>query len=251
MIRTMFKQRGSRPNIMTDHSPMTGYGDQSLAAPDLARYTELAQRPSSPPVLDVYVPPETGYACKVARGQILRIVCIDGPQVCDFNAFAADDPSEHFWSGRTRTLQGAHLSVGDRLWSTEPRMRPMFTIIADTVPHPDLPHNAGSHDLIYARCSASAWALRTGKTGEANCNDNLIRALSEIGFSSDYVHDAFNIFMTTGIDDRHKLFFLPPIARQGDYIEMVAEIDTVIAVSACPGGCNGSENKGLQVLIFG
>ena len=235
---------------MTDHPLMTGYGDQSLAALELAGYKELAQGPRSAPVLDVYVSPETGYACSVTKGQILRIVCIDGPQVCDFNAFAADDPSEHFWSGRTRTLQGAHLSMGDRLWSTEPKMRPMFTIIADTVLRPPLLYNAASHDLIYARCSASAWALRTGKKNQPNCNDNLKQALLEISFPSDYVHDAFNIFMTTGIDEHHKLFFLAPIAIKGDYIELIAEIDTIVAVSACPGGCNGAENKGLQVMIF-
>jgi uncharacterized protein YcgI (DUF1989 family) len=36
----------------------------------------------------------------------------------------------------------------------------------------------------------------------------------------------------------------------GDYVEMVAEIDTVVAVSACPGGCNGEANKGLQIAVF-
>ena len=235
---------------MTDLEPMAGYGEQKLAERERVRYELLAAGSRHSPVMDVYVPPESGYACHVGKGQILRIVCIDGPQVCDFNAFSANDPTEHFWSGRTRTLQGAHLSVGDRLWSTEPKMRPMFTIIADTVPHPVLPHNAASHDLIYARCSASAWALRTGRRDTKNCNDNLIQALDMAGFPSASVHDAFNIFMTTGIDERQKLFFLPPVARRDDYLEMVAEINSVIAVSACPGGCNGEANKGLQVVIF-
>lgn len=235
---------------MTERELLTGYGDQSIPEQDRVRYEALATSSRHSPVLDVYVPPESGYACHVDKGQILRIVCVDGPQVCDFNAFCADDPAEHFWSGRTRTLQGAHLTVGDRLWSTEPRMRPMFTIIADTVPRPALPYNAASHDLIYARCSASAWALRTGRRDMKNCNDNLIEALEAAGFPSTYVHDAFNIFMTTGIDERHKLFFLPPAARKGDYLEMVAEIDSVVAISACPGGCNGEVNKGLQITVF-
>ncbi len=235
---------------MTDQDLLTGYGDQTVSSTDQARYAALARGNRDAPLLDAYVQPETGYACHIAKGQVLRIICIDGPQVCDFNAFAADDPSEHFWSGRTRTLQGAHLTIGDRLWSTEPKMRPMFTIITDTVPRPALPHNAASHDLIYARCSASAWKLRDGREHAPNCNDNLTQALEAISFSAAYVHDAFNIFMTTGIDERHKLFFLPPAAQLGDSIEMVAEIDAVVAVSACPGGCNGAMNKGLQISIF-
>lgn len=236
---------------MTDREQLTEYGDQSLSAQASARCAEIAAGARDAPVVGVYVPAESGYALRVGRGQVLRITCVDGPQVCDFNAFAADDPAEHFWSGRTRTLQGAHLTVGDRLWSTEPRMRPMFTVVADTVPRPILPHDAASHDLIYARCSASAWALRTGDRRAPNCNDNLIAALEVIGFSAAYVHDAFNMFMTTGIDEHQKLFFLPPTARLGDYVELVAEIDAVVAVSACPGGCNGEVNKGLQVTLFG
>jgi uncharacterized protein len=200
--------------------------------------------------LEVYVPKEDGRACRVAAHQIVRITCCDGPQVADFNAFAADDPSEFFWSGRTRTLQGAHLRVGDRLWSTEPKMRPMFTFITDTVDHQPLIHNAASHDLIYARCSARAVAMRTGLQGQPNCNDNLKRALQAIGFSDAYTHDAFNIFMTTGYDENHRLFYLEPDAKQGDYVELYAEIDTVVAVSACPGGCNGDTTKGLLIEVF-
>lgn len=229
----------------------TGYGYQALPPEQRARYDRLAD-PTRPRavVIDRYVEKETGSALPVAQGQILRITCCDGPQVCDFNAFAADDPAEFFWSGRTRTLQGSHLTVGDRLWGTEPKMRPMFTIIADTVPHGPLPHNAASHDLIYARCSASAWQLRFGKPDLPNCNTNMTRALEAIGFPATHVHDAFNIFMTTGIDERHRLFHLEPEARQGDYMELLAEIDTVVAVSCCPGSCSGAENKGLQLTVL-
>jgi hypothetical protein len=201
-------------------------------------------------IADIYIPKETGKAFRVNKGHILRVECCDGPQVADFNAFSAHDPSEFFWSGRTRTIQGGHLSVGDRLWSTEPNMRPMFTIIADTVEHKPLPHNAASHDLIYARCSEGLWALRLGHKGAPNCNTNLKRALEEIGFSSAYVHDAFNIFMTTGMDEKQRLFFLEPEAKKGDFVELYAEIDTVVAISCCPGGCNGPENKGLQCTVF-
>jgi hypothetical protein len=229
----------------------TGYGYQGLDAAVLARFAAMAADTASRiVVLDRYVEKETGSAFPVRQGQVLRISCCDGPQVCDFNAFAIDDPAEHFWSGRTRTLQGAHLSVGDRLWSTEPKMRPMFTIIADTVPRDPLPHNAASHDLIYARCSARAWGLRYGRFDMPNCNTNLTRALQAAGFPATHVHDAFNIFMTTGIDEKHRLFFLPPQARQGDFMELHAEIDTMVAISCCPGDCNGDGNKGLQVTVY-
>ena len=129
-------------------------------------------------------------------------------------------------------------------------MRPMFTFITDTVEKKKLPHDAMTHDLIYSRCSERAWELRTGKRGMPNCNSNMKAALRNIGFPDDYVHDAFNIFMTTGIDDDHRLFYLDSAAKRGDYVELYAEIDTMCAISCCPGGCNGPVNHGLTVEVF-
>jgi hypothetical protein len=39
-------------------------------------------------------------------------------------------------------------------------------------------------------------------------------------------------------------------AKKGDYVELYAEIDTMCAISACPGGCNGPVNHGLMVEVF-
>ncbi len=227
----------------------TGFPRRTACEAEWAPYAALATGERRR-LAEHVVPAEEGRAFPVAKGQILRITCPEGPQVCDFNAFAAEDPTEHFWSGRTRTLEGAHLSTGNRLWSTEPRMRPMFTIITDTVPHPKLPGNADSHDLIFARCSRSAWELRFGPGEHPNCNDNLIRGLKKIGYPTTHVHDAFNIFMTTGVDENQRLTIFDPVARNGDHVELVAEMDTIVALSACPGDCNGGRNKPLLAEVF-
>jgi uncharacterized protein len=86
----------------------------------------------------VHVPPGQGAACTVQRGQVLRVVDVEGGQVADFNAWCLPDFKEQFWSGRTRILEGAHLSTGNRLWSS-PSMKVMFTITADTVKHTSSP----------------------------------------------------------------------------------------------------------------
>lgn len=235
---------------MTDLAARRGYRVSGPPDALMMRCAALARTEGRSVRAVHQVAAEHGLAFQVAQGEILRIACPEGPQTCDFNAFAAGDAAEHFWSGRTRTLEGAHLSVGNRLWGTEPRMRPMFTIVADTVPHPPLPHNGDTHDLVFARCSASAWRLRGGDAPARNCNDNLAEALEAIGFSATHVHDAFNIFMTTGVDATQRLVILDPAARQGDYIELAAEIDTVVALSACPGDCNGGRNKSLDATVF-
>src|SRR5438093_3699748 len=61
------------------------------------------------------VPALAGGAFEVRRGQLFRIVAVEGPQICDLNAWNRDDPSEFFWSGRTRILENTHLTVFHRL----------------------------------------------------------------------------------------------------------------------------------------
>ena len=92
-------------------------------------------------------------------------------------------------------------------------------------------------DCLNGICSAGFCAM-------AACNDNLKNALKEIQFPDEHVHDALNIFMTTGCDDQHRLFYVDPEARKGDYVELYAEIDLVCAVSCCPGASSGSEPRG-------
>ena len=201
--------------------------------------------------LDHYIPPETGFAFRVRQAQVLRVTCCDGPQVGGFDAFSATDPSEHFWSSRTRILHGPHTRVGDRLWGTEPRMRPMFTFLKDTVEHEPLPFNARSHDLLYSRCSERVLELWTGLRGQPNCNSNFMRALEAIGSDSSFVHDPLNLFHGDWLrQQRSGMFFHDADARKGDHVELLAEIDTVVAISCCPSACNGDANKGLQVQVF-
>ena len=232
-------------------SAQTGYQRPRIDDRDLAFYARLAdEHENREPVRDLVVPRIEGRAFVVDKGQILRVACIEGSQVADFNAFNRDDPKEMFWSGRTRLLQGAHLNVGDRLWSTPPKMRPMFTVIADTVDHRPLPNNARSHDLMYCRCNERLYEVVRGETGAPSCNTNIANAIAEFGLTPDYVHDAFNIFMTTGLDDDDRFFYLEPDAKKGDYLELYAEMDCIVAISACPGGSSGPEKRPIGIGIY-
>jgi uncharacterized protein YcgI (DUF1989 family) len=227
------------------------YSSPKFDVVDMQFYGRLAQEQQSRVLVrELVVPAKSGKACVVDKGHILRIACIEGPQVADFNAFYKDDPKEMFWSGRTRLLHRAHLSVGARLWSTPPRMRPMFTIIADTVRHQPLYRNARSHDLMYCRCNERLGEVAVGTKRVLNCNTNLANAIADFGLTEDYVHDAFNIFMTAGLDENDRFFFVEPDAVKGDYVELYAEIDCIVAISACPGVSSGATNHPLGLQIY-
>ena len=73
------------------------------------------------------MPPREAKAFEVPAGHFFRIVSVEGPQVGDLNLWNAHDLTERFYSGKTRALHATHLSTGDRLWSSFPKLRPMAT----------------------------------------------------------------------------------------------------------------------------
>lgn len=84
---------------------------------------------------------------------IFRLSTPEGAQVGDLNVWNADNARERFWAARTRQLQRSHVSVGDRLWSCLPFLRPMCTIVADTLQGFGQSEYGGRcHDLLGTRC---------------------------------------------------------------------------------------------------
>jgi uncharacterized protein len=91
---------------------------------DLTRRTRLEQ---------FVVPVRTGKAWPVPAGHICRIVALEGPQVGDLNLWNLHNPRERFWAARTKQLHSAHMRVFDRFWSCLPYLRPLATVIADSI----------------------------------------------------------------------------------------------------------------------
>ncbi len=214
-----------------------------------AVYAQIAQQPRKH-VQTIDIPARTGKAFVVEQGRILRVTCNEGPQVADFNAFAKDDPREKFWSIRSRIIGGSHLSVGQQLWSAPPRTRPMLTIVADTVEQPSLPHGARTHDLIFTRCDGRHYELVFKQMGHPSCQQNLATAIAEFGLTEYDVHDPLNLFMTTGVNEEGRPFYLPSVARKDDFVELFADIACIIAISSCPGGSSGQQHLPLRADIF-
>jgi hypothetical protein len=102
--------------------------------------------------LEYVVPPRSGYAFMVAAGSTFRLTTPEGPQVGDLNLWNMDNPRERFWASRTRQLHASHVSVGDRLWSNLPYLRPLVTIIADSLKDYGVDQFGGRcHDLLGTR----------------------------------------------------------------------------------------------------
>src|SRR5262245_19661709 len=131
--------------------PVVVYPADTLEGPDMAALE--AARSTMTKHSELLVPPRDARAFRVARGQLFRIVSVDGPQVGDLNLWNAADLSERFFSGKTRALHATHVSTGDRLWSSLPNLRPMATISHDTLDWYGWDDDGGGvHDVIGTRC---------------------------------------------------------------------------------------------------
>ncbi len=182
------------------------------------------------------LPIRTGKAWHLEAGQVCRVSTPDGPQVGDFNFWNADNPHERFWAARTRQIQGTHVSTGDRLWSCLPYLRPMLTITGDSVAYGVDEYGGGCHDLLGSRCDPHMKKLLTGDDVDDHCHSNLVDAVEPFGLHETDVHDVLNVFQLTGLVDGGKYYTGASPAKPGDYIEFMAEIPLLCALSNCRGG---------------
>jgi uncharacterized protein len=201
-------------------------------------YARIARAvPNSRRVHDHVVPVRSGYAWPVKAGSVVRIVTVEGPQVCDLNLWNLNNPRERFWAARTRQLQGAHVTTFDRLWSCLPYLRPMVTITNDTLPTEPSRHGGRCHDLLGSRCDPYLYKLLDDRDYDVTCHNNLSRAIAPYHLTELDVHDVLNVFQVTGLDPVHEIYFMEASpAKIGDFFEFFAEIDLLCAISTCPSG---------------
>ena len=81
------------------------------------------------------------------------------------------------------------------------------------------------------------------------CHSNLTRALARASglppaVAESHVHDVLNVFMCTGFTRETGQYFMKasPV-RPGDHFDLLAEIDLLAVLSACPGGDCGAEHS--------
>jgi len=174
------------------------------------------------------IPPRSGAAISLQRGQFLTVIDPEGEQVSDLVAFSADDHAEYISSGRSIDYASRlFLTTGDTLYSN--RSRPMLRIIADEV---------GRHDFTLTPCSADTFRIIYGdEHPHHGCQGNLERVLAPHGIGSDAIPIAFNVFMHVDVNGKTgEIRVLPPLSRAGDRIVFEAAMDLVVAMTACSAG---------------
>lgn len=171
------------------------------------------------------IPPRSGVAFILKKGEQLTVTDIQGEQVSDFICFNLHDTKEYLSSGRTIDYaETIFLTKGNPFYSN--RSNVMFDIMEDTV---------GRHDFLLTPCSADTFRIIYGdKTPHRGCFGNLSEALKEYGIEPDSISVCFNIFMHVTVDgDTGKISVLPPKSKANDHIIIQAKMDLIVGITAC------------------
>jgi urea carboxylase-associated protein 1 len=192
------------------------------------------------------VPPGQPWAARLKRGDVLRIVDLEGRQGVDFLCYNADAPEERYHAPNTiKAARRIALGLGDVLYSDQ--ARPLMTIVADT---------CGGHDTIGGCCSAPSNAMLYGVRDAPGCRENFLAALGTFGLGRKDIVSNVNFFCDVPVREGYRLadtVFEPGRSKAGDYVELRAEIDVLAVLSNCPqinNPCNDGRPKAIRVVVW-
>ena len=171
------------------------------------------------------IPARRGKAVTVAKGQRVKVINTHGAQVVDTWAFNRADLKEFMSMEHTRaSMHHIIPRVGDHMLTNH--RRPILTLLEDTA--------GGIHDTLMAACDRYRYT-ELGHVGHHdNCTDNLAEGLAGLGLTPPETPSPFNLFMNIPWTIEGNLSFDAPVSTPGSYVVLRAEMDLIIAFSACP-----------------
>ena len=198
-------------------------------------------------VYDTIVPAGEPWTHVLKRGQVLRILDLEGNQAVDTLFFNAHDTAERY--SATDTLRGQrnlYLSAGSQLLSNDGRV--MLTIVADT---------CGRHDTLGGACAAESNQIRYAldKWPMHNCRDSFLLACATTpyGLTKRDLVSNINFFMNVPVTPDGALSFEDGISAAGKYVELQAAMEVIVLVSNCPqlnNPCNAYNPTPVRMLVW-
>ena len=195
-------------------------------------------------VEDTVVPARGSWSRRIDKGQVLRIVDLEGRQAVDFLCYNAHDTEDRYAAADTMKINpaGIFLSTGSVLYSVG--LTPLFTIVADT---------CGKHDTIGGCCSAALNAFRYRVGYQPNCRDNFLCELKKYGMGPKDIVANVNFFMYVPVGENGEMDMGPSISKPGDFVDLRAETDVLAVISNCPqvnNPVNDYNPTPIRVLVY-
>jgi urea carboxylase-associated protein 1 len=210
----------------------------------MSNLTESALVPADA-VYDFTLPAGEPWIQVIKKGQVFRIVDVEGNQAADTLFFNAHDPVDRYSAQDTiRGQGGIYLTTGTKLIST--RGNVLLTIVADT---------CGRHDTLGGACACESNMVRYAieKRFMHACRDSFLLGARQMGLGKRDLTHNINFFMNVPVTPEGGLTFADGISAPGRYVEMRAETDVIALISNCPqlnNPCNGYNPTPVRLLIW-
>jgi urea carboxylase-associated protein 1 len=212
---------------------------------------QLSPRRSEDAIFDQVVLAGDSFVHEIECGQYIRIVDLEGNQAVDTLFYNAHNYIDRYSAQDTIRAQGnVYLTTGSKLIST--LRHTMLTIVADT---------CGRHDTLGGACSAESNMVRyeIGKRHMHACRQSFLKGAMKWSAISGHELNKFdltaniNFFMNVPVQPTGKLSFEDGVSDAGKYVELRAEMDTLIIISNCPqlnNPCNAYNPTPVRILIW-
>ena len=190
------------------------------------------------------IPGYSGRGLAVDAGLTIRIVDVEGAQICDLFALVRSDPDEFLCTARTRlATERLFPTVGQQFITN--RYRPILTFLAD--------HSPGVHDVLFACCDPGLYEFLGGGPSHPNCPENFLSAARNLGLDLNSVPGPVNFFQNTPVRPDGTLGAERAPTQPGDSVELQAELDIFLVVTACSvdvgADVNGGKSTSLRVEL--
>lgn len=197
------------------------------------------------PVQQRLIPGAHGGAIRIKEGQYLKVIDVQGKQVCDFFAFNPADPTQFLSGSYTRMYLFHRLETFKTIVVGHPLLdnsrQPMLFVEEDTVQ---------VHDWLIAACDPVRYEMDYGVTNHRSCKMNVLEALEEFNLLPPVFPDPLNLFTNLSIDKDGKVTMHPPLSKAGDYVIFRALRELIVAGSACPMDLNPLNDFNPTDIMF-
>ena len=193
---------------------------------------------------DFVVPARQPWSRVIKRGEVLRLIDLEGQQAVDFLCYNAEDLGDRYNSMNTVKVQGnSYVGKGTVLYSDAGM--PLFTVFEDAL---------GRHDTVYGCCSNPNNYLRYRVRTTESCYSNFLTELAKHGLDRSAIVSNVNFFMQVPINADGAAGVAADVSPPGSYVDLRAEMDVLAVLSNCPqmhNPCNGYNPTPIRVVVSG
>ncbi|MHB8466666.1 MAG: urea amidolyase associated protein UAAP1 [Acidimicrobiales bacterium] len=187
------------------------------------------------------VPPGAYWTGVIPRWATLRITDVEGRGAASLLAFNARQPSERYNAPDTTKVQnGIFLTTGWLLFSDLGRV--LLSITADTCGHHETLAGGSTAETVRARFGDDGTYLRLHNERHTNARDNFIAAVGRHGLDERDLVPNVNLFSRVEVAEDGALRYVPAVSTPGASVDLRAEMDVLVALSATPHVLDPSPN---------